>query len=56
MQLNSWLQEHPDSTKLEIDNILDGNICRLYIYKKVLFFVRKIININGFLYVVKNKI
>ena len=28
MQLHSWLEEHPNSTQLEIDNILDGNICR----------------------------
>ena len=28
MQLHSYLTEHPEATKLEIDNILDGNICR----------------------------
>ena len=28
MQMHAWLQEHPNPTKLEIDNILDGNICR----------------------------
>ena len=28
MQLHSYLQEHPDATVKEIDNILDGNICR----------------------------
>ena len=31
MQLYSWLQEHPNSSQLEIDNILDGNICRSHI-------------------------
>jgi aerobic-type carbon monoxide dehydrogenase small subunit (CoxS/CutS family) len=28
MQLNSWLAEHPQATMDQIDNILDGNICR----------------------------
>jgi len=28
MQLHSWLQEHSATSELEIDNILDGNICR----------------------------
>ena len=40
MQLYSWLQEHPNATKLEIDNILDGNICRyqlIYINLKISF-------------------
>ena len=40
MQLYSWLQEHPNATKLEIDNILDGNICRyqlIYIHLKISF-------------------
>ena len=28
MQLHSFLQEHPDATMEQIDNILDGNLCR----------------------------
>jgi len=36
MQLYSWLQEHPNATKLEIDNILDGNICRCTGYRPIL--------------------
>ena len=28
MQLQSYLQEHPNATIKEIENILDGNICR----------------------------
>ena len=28
MQLHSFLQEHPEATMEQIDNILDGNICR----------------------------
>ena len=36
MQLHSYLQEHPEATKLEIDNILDGNICRCTGYRPIL--------------------
>ena len=28
MQLHSFLQEHPEATMEQIDNILDGNLCR----------------------------
>jgi hypothetical protein len=34
MQLDSWLKEHPTATMEEIDNILDGNICRYRIYSR----------------------
>ena len=36
MQLHSFLQEHPEATKQEIDNILDGNICRCTGYRPIL--------------------
>ena len=36
MQLHSYLEEHPEATKLEIDNILDGNICRCTGYRPIL--------------------
>ena len=36
MQLHSYLQEHPEATKLVIDNILDGNICRCTGYRPIL--------------------
>jgi len=36
MQLYSWLQEHPNATQLEIDNILDGNLCRCTGYRPIL--------------------
>ena len=36
MQLHSFLQEHPNATKLELDNILDGNICRCTGYRPIL--------------------
>ena len=32
MQLHSFLQEHPDATMEQIDNILDGNLCRWIAY------------------------
>ena len=36
MQLHAYLEEHPEATKLEIDNILDGNICRCTGYRPIL--------------------
>ena len=36
MQLHSYLQEHPSATKSEIDNIIDGNICRCTGYRPIL--------------------
>jgi len=36
MQLYSWLKEHPSATQMEIDNILDGNICRCTGYRPIL--------------------
>ena len=36
MQLHSFLQEHPEATMEQIDNILDGNICRCTGYRPIL--------------------
>ena len=37
MQLHSFLQEHPDATMEQIDNILDGNLCRWIEYMSHFF-------------------
>ena len=36
MQLHAFLQEHPNATRDQIDNILDGNICRCTGYRPIL--------------------
>jgi len=36
MQMHAYLEEHPNATMLELDNILDGNICRCTGYRPIL--------------------
>ncbi len=53
MQLYSWLQEHPKATKMEIDNILDGNICR-YITNMVYFETENQIKYKNTIFFIKS--